>query len=438
LLSAGVGTALRPRDDDRGQRRRWLFGSAIVALVLAQTAAHLSLRSPYTYSTHFERPPSANYWHVAYLLPPPGAAVNADTVRYMEVEEHFRGAPRPTNTALLRRAFLYYLASQVTSAANAYWVYLVLNIGLWIGACACVHHLARSWFSPEVAAYATVLAATGTGFIMYVAQPAPNLAGYALVAILVWLFDRFPVGAQGAGWGRVLVLGGALGLGCLTYDLFALFPCLLGLACLKRSGPVRVLGALALAWAIYRGFFILQEAVLLLPPNPLNSRFLDSSARNIVDLVRDRRIEDVYVLTLQFLRYYAGDLAHAFFAVPLVLALAGAFFVWRRSTAVAVWLLATPSLLGVAFLTFGQTRWGNEDLAALPRFAYAAYPAVYLLAGVALAELRKALAALGWNRWGPLAVAVTLTGIAVLNNLDVLLGWARPYYLFYWTHGGYF
>jgi hypothetical protein len=131
----------------------------------------------------------------------------------------------------------------------------------------------------------------------------------------------------------------------------------------------------------------------------------------------------------------------------VILAGLGAFVLRDRRQAMIILTLLLPSILAVTFLQFGGVQWGLANyqgifyLAALPRFAYIAYPGIYLLAAIALAELHSAVGLVAGKWLAPSVVsAIPWLVIALafaLSNLDVF-GHPQMYYLFYYPEGGRF
>ena len=413
-------------------------GLGLLALLAGQAWAHLSQNSPYSYVTHHYLPLEANYWHVASLLGDGQGVVNADVVVFHDLEEHFWGTPRATNTMLIRRPFFSYLAAQLTYFFNAFQVFVGLNLVAWAAAVACVYDFARREIDERAAQNAAVLTACGPGFLMYVGQPTCYLAAYAGSAFVVWATARtMGPGRQPrrADW---VTLATILGLTLLLYDAFGWFLFVTGYALLRKVPLRPVLATLAAASGLYVGFLALQTRVLGLAMDTTNTRPLAAASATLLRLVTGARVLEVYPLTLELARVYAGGLAAAFFILPAVLALGGLALPRDRRQTGLVLLLFAPSLAGVAFLCYGQATWAGERLASMPRFTYPAFPAIYLLAGSAIATLQLALESRGRPRLGRLLTWILLGSAIALANVDVLLGWPQLYYWFYWGGGGHF
>jgi hypothetical protein len=208
LGALGLGLALICRrlvcaGEDARRVCQWRYLVLVIGLfwlILLQTWLHLSVRSPYTYYLPFARPEWAaryDYWFAVYLFPDRQAAVNADYHLFRALEEHFTGNPGDRNLMMLRRALPFYISSQFSYFVSPYYVFLVLNVVLWGLAAWSVYRFVSVLWHQRVAVYAAVLVASGSGFIYFVAQPMSYLAGYASIAIIIYVFESLlPKGPQ--------------------------------------------------------------------------------------------------------------------------------------------------------------------------------------------------------------------------------------------------
>jgi hypothetical protein len=236
----------------------WL---GLYAMILLQTWLHLGMRSPLNYLANSQYIGQPEKWWVVCLFPPHQGIVCWDYPNRRELERHFMGVPREINPDYTRRSYLFYLSSQLTYFFNPYYVFLILNIGLWLLACFCAYRLASWWWSAEVGAYCAFLVGTASGFIVFVADVASYLAGYALYMILLWVFESLIVRNENRGLGHWLLFGSILAVCSLVYDLFPLYIFFLGYAYLRRL-PLRWLFlSLVLSLCVYAGYLVLQRHV---------------------------------------------------------------------------------------------------------------------------------------------------------------------------------
>jgi hypothetical protein len=427
ILFAGGWWYLRARrlDGKPIARSTVALGAVAILLVLAQTWMHLSIRSPYTYICHFERPPEANYWFESLLFPNGQGAVNADYRVFRGLEEVFMGNPEPINGLLIRRPFPFYISSQFSYFVNPYYVMVFFNVLLWLSAVLAIRDYVAAHFDGYAAAIAALLTASGPGFIMYVAQPQTYLWGYCAVALTVWAHWRI-CGSPNAKLRDYAFFGGVLSLAFLTYDLLTLLLYFVGYELLFKKSMRRITVSAALSIGIYIAFGLLTAHMKSFVHDTNNIKDIGRSLTNALAILQTSPVAvKSYVLYTGLLPNYVLNLGNAVFVFPLLLAVFGLFSLNNSLNLKLVGLLFLPSLGSVIFLYLGQTY-----LSILPRFAFTAYPAVYILCGVALCGIARAVGA----RWRYAAMAVALVAVTahvMLVNADVF-GHPWLYYLFYY------
>ncbi len=437
------------RSEERSSRhaKTALAWFGLFLLLVLQAWLHLSMRSPYVYLTHFEQPESINYWYAQYLFPDMKGAVNADyKAYYRPMDDLFLGVTpldpdSKTESTMIRRAYPHYISTQASYFFSPYYVYLFLNISLWFLACLCTYRLAVLLWNRRVAVYAAAMVGTGPGFIMFVAQPMSYLAGYAVVIMLILLLEEALIRKQDRSMVDFLAFGCALGLASMVYSLFPVYAGLILYALIRKASMPRVAVGLGLAIAVYFGFLKLQTNILGVNLESLHTGYLESSWVHVYNIFFHAHLGPLYRSSVLALRTYFGSMVNAFFVIPFVVALAGLIFMRDRRRILLPLAMGAPALLAVIFLQFGAVQWGQDEngvplyLAALPRFAYIAYPAVYFLMALSFDAFREYLLSLSVRKpviyvanaapWLVLAVCF------YLSNVDV---WKYPqmYYLFYY------
>jgi hypothetical protein len=410
------------------RNRRVLVFFAIYCLILVQTWLHLSLRSPYTYIPHFERSPETGYWYHVYMFPDQKGAVNADLFVFMTLEDNFIGATRPINTMLIRRSFPFYLSSQISYFVNTFYVFIVFNVAVWFLSVLCCYLFVKGIWGENVAIFASIMTASGTGFIMFVGQPMNYHTGYAIIFVLIYLFQRVLVESDRS-LHSTLLIGAILGLSLLIYDLFPFLVFFIGYGIMRRVSVKCLALSNVISIIIYFGFLFVYFDVLKQNYNDTNAKQATESIDNIIGLLRNSSLDYWYIMTFRFLELYWGHLCKSFFILPILSSLAGLFFLRHREDIIFILLLLIPSILTLAVLHFG-----GQSIANLPRFMYIAYPAVYILSAIALdrfgsIQIRSAR--------GRLILLIPWTFIFLLiifNNIDIF-GFPSLYYHFYWNIG---
>ena len=431
---------------DRGptSAKRVSLWLGLFLLIVFETWLHLSLRSPYAYITHFEQPAEANYWYVQYLFPEGMGAVNADyNSDFRPIDDLFTSGTRPTNTTMINRSYPHYISTQLSYFVSPYYVYLILNVGLWLLACVSTYRLTAALWNRQVATFATFMTGTGSGFIMFVAEPMSYLAGYSIIVMLFMLAEEVLVAKCRPTAIDYLAFGTALGLASLVYEIFPIYPCLILFVLIRRGAWKGLIASLVLGLVIYNGFLFLQGSVLGVDLQSQHSSYNEASWESVGRVFMHPHFSELYTLSVLALRTYFGSLVNAFFILPALVGLVGAFVIRDRDRAMILLTLGLPSALAVLFLQFGRVQWGNGQemfyIAALPRFVYIAYPAIYILAAVALQELKGYIASLSSRRLfvyaGHAAPWLVLLLFFLISNVDVL-GFPQPYYLFYYPSGG--
>jgi len=430
--AAIIWAASRPKMGDGRPRTLFLL---LLLLMAAESWMHLSNRSPYSYIPHFQQPPAKNSLYNYKALPGGLGVVNADFEYFTRLEELFQGNRPDTTMLLVRRSFIFYLSSHLSYFIGYYRAFLVLNLLLWLAATVAMYFLCRDLTgSDTTATSAAGFMACGPGFIMYAAQPMAYLPGYAMLAITVFLYHRHIAATRLAGIAAITASGILLGLTMLAYDTFAWTLFFIGYALLTRTSLLRATLVVILGALIYASFLALIFNVFKFAPEDQNDRFIGEAARHILGLARHPQSAQIFPIISSFFGDYAQQIVQVTFYVPIALAAFGLFLVGTpvRLRAVAL-LLLLPSVSTSAFFHFGQSY-----LARFPRFSYAAYPGIVLLAAAAVGRSSEYFGTRGRRRLAWLLLTLPFVASAVLANLDAFGLMPHLYYHFYFTDGGFF
>ena len=410
----------------RNQKILGLF--AIYCLILVQTWSHLSLRSPYTYVPHFEKPPEAGYWYHVYMFPDQKGAVNADLFVFMALEDNFIGTTRPINTMLIRRSFPFYLSSQISYFTNTLYIFIIFNIITWLLSVVCCYLFAKRAWSERAAMLSAAMVASGTGFIMFVGQPMNYLVGYAAISISIYLFQRIII-EDDQSFKSLLLFGALFGFLLMVYDLLPLIVFFVGFGFARRASIKKIFFSLLVSAFIYFGFLFLYFDLLGQEYNDINAKQATDSIVNIVALIRNASLNHWYILIFRFFELYLGHLCKDFFVLPLLPALIGLLLLRDRNEVAVISLLFAPSLLTLAILHFG-----GQSIAEQPRFMYITYPAIYILAAIALDRIADLQIRPPWMQLISASPWLFILLLVILNNIDVF-GFPSTYYHFYWNVG---
>jgi hypothetical protein len=405
-------------------RHNALIALAVIAFcaILAQTFLHTSMRSPYTYVPHYQQPAAAKFWYQDYMFANGTGAVDADQFADTAIEQYFHAVDRTGKNELIRRPYAGYVAAQFSYFVNNYYISLLINIGCWFVAVVCGYLLALRLTEKRIALIFAALIATGTGFILFVATPASYLMSYTLVIVVLYLFERLVVDAPGSFW-RYLVFGLVLGLSSLVYDFWMLYPVLLAYGYVRKVRLRFLLCSLACALAVYGGFLFAHNVILGLRIDPTNSNQVNQASNGVIHVLTHPSPNLWYEKLLDVATTYPAQLAEIFFVIPVGLAFIGALWLRDRTIAVLSVAFVAVTLGTLAFIRIG----GQQALGNIPRIVYPAYPAIYLLAAIALVRIGDLRGPNGLTmlaRWAPWFL---IGLIIVVNNVDAF-GFPALYY----------
>ena len=145
-----------------------------------------------------------------------------------------------------------------------------------------------------------------------------------------------------------------------------------------------------------------------------NSQFMSTAIKGLLMLIRSGNLYQWYTITRSYLGLIIRNFIDIFFALPIILAFLGLFFLKKRKQTLIVVLFLLPAVLLQAVL-----QYGNSWIYSLPRFYYIAYPGVYILAAIFLDRCTQVF---NRNKFPWLASSLPWVGLGaifVLNNLDV-------------------
>jgi hypothetical protein len=373
---------LRKRAGLTATRRIPALLTVVFALICVQSFLHSSMRAPYTYLAYFQRPEAEQHWYHVYHFSDGSGATEGDQWVYSPLEDYFQGAPRDGSNMLIRRPFSFYLASQASYFVNTFYVWLALNCLFWLAAVVATGRLVAQLTTERAGLIAGALTAVGPGFIAFVATPAMYMQNYAAVAVALCLFQDLVVRPAGRDLGKIAVFTGALTLCALVYDLTPLLLVLLayGLASGVRGWPLLV--SLAATFIATRGFPLVVTDVLGITIDPTNQEQVSQALDRTKDFLLNPGAE-WYDATVTIVPSYLRQLMQAFFVLPLLVAVFGLRKLHDRPLQVLV-----GGLFAMGFVTIAVLQIGGQPIGRLPRLVYPVFPAVYLLAALALDSMK--------------------------------------------------
>lgn len=402
----------------RSGKRDWGFAILLALVCVGEWGTHGGERNGFLASSRPEA--GMEDWTAAdgYATVLDGHPAQGDGLFLLNLVGLFT-AERPSISGEFdRRAGHVWLASLLQRPLGSYWAFALVNLAGWYASAIGVWWLGRHrWPQTWTGEIASVMVATGQGFIFMSTAPQAHPAAFGAFVTGLVLFDRLSlwslVQARRERW--VAILGSAWMTGIAGLLYFGHIPLLL--TTWIFGGPrmrVRSLVAVsAAAFAIVTAWQVIGETLLGLRFSGGNNDLASGAIRIWLRIIS----EGGWSLRWQF---HAGSirglLVGAFYYPWWILAIIGIFASPRRSRTWAFAILAGTLLPAIAFSP--QFR--------LPRAAYFAFPAVYLLAGAAIYMISQMIATRVTSRdnhWrtaaGLVACAAVIACLAALTNLDL-------------------
>jgi hypothetical protein len=361
-------------------RRLPVLLSVAFAAICLQASVHTSMRAPYTYLAYFQFPKSEQHWYHVYNFPDRSGAAEADQYAYYPMEDYFQGAPRDGHNMLARRPFSFYLAAQGSYFVNTFYVWLGLNCLFWLAAVVATGRLVGRLTTERAGVIAGAMTAVGPGFVAFVGTPAMYLQSYAAVAIVLCLFEDLVVRTGGRSRGSVALFTGVLALCALVYDFAPLFLVLLAYGLARAVRPLPLVCSLVAAFVASLGYSFVITDVLGITINPQNSGQIGDAFGVFKSELLHPSLASWYDHTVSVIPGFLRLLLQAFFVLPVLIAVLALRKLRDRPLQVLVAGLFAMAFAIVAFFDIGEALYLQD----LPRLVYYIFPAVYLLAALAL------------------------------------------------------
>lgn len=413
LFAAGVavvwgGYRLRARSGHVAARKIPILLTAAFAVICTQTYAHSSMRAPASYHPVLTKPEAKQNWYVNYHFKDGTGAVIADQFVFSALEQYFQADTDDPNNMLVRRPLSFYLVAQVSYFINTFYVWLGLNCLFWLGAVFAMGRWVTRVADPRAGLFAAALVTVSPGFLAWSATTAMYLQAFAVVIIALCLFEDLVVRDRGARLAGLALFASALAMCMLVYDLLPLAVSLLAYGIARGVRRAPLLLALGTAIIVSYAFPYLVTVVLDTPINDKNTRQLSRGIEATKDLFLQPSFQAWYSATTELLPAFVAKLLQAFFVVPVLLAIAAIPLLKDRALRVLV-----VSLLVTGFAVMAVLILGDNAVGRTPRMVYPVFPAVYLMAALALAAIKLP------GRWRDVVPWSIIALMALLANFDV-------------------
>ena len=360
-----------------------------------------------------------------------GIPVNGDAMSFLHLTRFMQGQRGPEGTGIYdRRAGYSYLGALASLLMGHYHSFVALNALAWLGAALAMYWLGGRLLGSRLAAWtAGTLTATGQGFSFMVGTPVSTLLGFASVAVILAFVEWSGVLRPSFRWRDWLHTGWLIAAVSLIYPVYLALLAFVWLYGLRQAPFTRLLGLSVLVLGLAQVWPLVGATVVGLDFDTTNSALFAEALNSWWSaLLRGSR---AFLNTMRHVAS-AGTIYAAF---PGVMLLAAAYGYIVAGPRVRRWALALCLATFLASVVF-TIRF------TIPRTAFFAYPAIYLLAAASLNQVIQAtangrLSGRGSARVrGALSAAVVMLGLLLLvaPSVVALVGYGGVDASFhYWT-----
>ena len=375
----------------RKRARHWLPVLLFVVLIGAQTMARTGEFGGFVDSTKPARGFDQTFTTAdGYVLFWDGIPVNGDAIGFLSLTRFMQGQRGPGGTGIYdRRAGYSYLGALAAPLMEHYRSFVVLNALAWLGAALTMYWLGGRLLGSRPAAWmAGTLTATGQGFSYMVGTPVSTLLGFASVALLLAFVEWSGLLRPPFRWRDWLHTGWLIAAVSLIYPIYLALLAFVWLYGLRHVPLTRLLGYSALVLGLAQVWPLFGTTVVGLQFDTTNSALLGEALNSWWSALLSGWHD--FLNTLRLVES-AGTIYAAF---PGAILLAAAYGYVVAGPRVRRWALALCLATLLASLLF-TIRY------AIPRTAFFAYPAIYLLAAAGLTHAAHTMGR--WRLTGRLA-----------------------------------
>ncbi|MBI3973776.1 MAG: hypothetical protein HY332_21070 [Chloroflexi bacterium] len=362
-----------------------LWAATLLAICTLELLTHAGERNGFLATSR----PTAGVetWTVAdgYAVLLDGIPAQGDGLHLLGLLGLFLGDRPPSPSEFDRRAGHVFLVSLLTRPLGVYWSFAAVNLLSWWAAALAVWWLGqRRWPGTAVPWIASLLTATGHGFIFMGAAPQAHAPAFAAFALTIALCDALHIWSAKArllDWAKTGWAIGAAGLIYLVHIPALLFLWLYGIG---RTRLRDLALATAVALSITTAWELYGSLLLGLRFDGGNN---DLAGVALAGWLRLAQAGPAYMLGQLHASSIRGLLGAAFYYPWWPLAAVGLV---ASSPPNRRWALAIMLAVLIPAIAF-STRFN------LPRVGYLMYPAVYLLAARGI-EVIGAICARPWRQ----------------------------------------
>lgn len=381
-MASAAAAVQRFRQAARSRLRHWLPLLLFAVLIGAQTAARTGDFGGFVDSTKPVRIPGQPFTTAdGYVVFWDGIPVNGDALSFLALTRFMQGQGGPGGTGIYdRRAGYSYLGALASLLMGHYRSFVALNALAWLAATLAMYWLGGRLLGSRLAAWtAGTLTAAGQGFSFMVGTPVSTLLGFASVAVILAFVEWSGLLRPPSRWRDWLHTGWLIAAISLIYPVYLVLLAFVWLYGLRQVPFIRLLGLSALVLGLAQVWPLIGTTVVGLQFETTNSALLGEALNSWWSALL--RGPSVFLNTMRLVAS-AGTIYAAFPGAMLLAAVYGYVVAGPR---VRRWTLALCLATLLAALLF-TVRF------AIPRTAFFAYPAIYLLAAAGLTQAAQAIA----------------------------------------------
>ena len=382
VVARATTAGQRASDVVSGWRKHWLPVLLFAVLVGAQTVGRTGDFAGYLDSTKPARNRLSQVFAVeGYVHFWDDTPVHGDARSFLALTRFLQGQQGPEGTGIYdRRAGYAYVGALASLLLGHYQAYVALNALAWLGATLAMYWLGGRLLGSRLAAWAAgTLTATGQGFSFMVGTPVSTLWGVASVAMVLAFVEWAGLLRPPFHWRDWLHASWQIAAVSLFYPAHLVLLAFVWLHGLRRAPFIRLLGLSAITLVLIQAWPFIGVTIVGLGFDTANSALFTEA----LYLWWSALLQGLHgFLGKVRLVASAGTIYAAFPGVILLAAVYGYIVAgrrirhWTRSVYLATFI---PSLLFTIIFE-------------IPRTAFLAYPAIYLLAAATIVHLSQAIA----------------------------------------------
>ena len=392
----------RSRQTFLSRSRDWLPAVLFAVLIASQSVARTGEFGGFVDSSKPARSPSQTFTTAdGYVTFWDGIPVNGDAMSFLVLTRFLQGQHGPQGTGIYdHRAGYSYVGALAALFAGHYYSFVALNALAWLAAALSMYWLAVRLLGSRLAGWiAGTLTATGQGFSFMVGTPVSTLFSFAGVAMVLAFVEWCGLLKPPFRWRDWLHTGWLLAVVSLLYPVYLSLLACIWLTGLRSAPFTRLISLSAVALVLAQAWTVVGQVLVGLEFDTTNSGVLAEALSSWWSALL--RGPSAFLNQMRLVAS-AGTIYAAF---PGAMLLAAAFGYLAAGPPVRHWALAVCLAMLMSALIFA-IRF------AIPRAAFFAYPAVYILAAAGLARIATATVTL--RPRGVLPVVAVILGLFLL------------------------